>query len=95
MFQNFLGKPNTLPQIQCCDCGLLVGKNDPPILGEYAGINIKVMEELGYTVMKKDTDGKPLIVIDCDATRAIQNRSNYIYINLKDRDENGIVDPKA
>ena len=76
------------------DHGLLVGENVPPILGEYAGVNTKVMEELGYTVMRKDVDGKSLNEIDWENTRAIQNRSNYIYINLKGRDKYGIVDPK-
>ena len=35
------------------DHGLMVGENVPPILGEYGGLNTKVMEDLGYTVMKK------------------------------------------
>jgi len=76
------------------DHGLLVGENVPPILGEYGGVNIKVMEELGYTVMKKDSYGNSTDDIDWEKTRAIQIRSNYIYINLKGRDKNGIVDPK-
>ncbi len=76
------------------DHGLLVGENVPPILGEYAGVNTKVMEELGYTVMKKDADGNNLGEIDWKKTRAVQIRSNYIYINLKDRDKYGIVDLK-
>ncbi|SHH66322.1 Type I phosphodiesterase / nucleotide pyrophosphatase [Sporobacter termitidis DSM 10068] len=76
------------------DHGLLVGENVPPILGEYAGANIKVMEELGYTVLKKDASGNSLSEIDWDKTRAVQIRSNYIYLNLKGRDKQGIVDPK-
>lgn len=76
------------------DHGLLVGENVPPILGEYAGVNTKVMEELGYTVLKKDKAGNSLNEIDWDKTRAVQIRSNYIYINLKNRDKCGIVDPK-
>jgi len=76
------------------DHGLLVGENVPPILGEYAGVNTKVMEELGYTVLKKDAAGNNLDEIDWEKTRAVQIRSNYIYINLKDRDKYGIVDPK-
>jgi predicted AlkP superfamily phosphohydrolase/phosphomutase len=65
----------------------------PPILGEYAGVNTKVMEELGYTVLKKDKEGNKLDEIDWENTRAIQIRSNYIYINLKGRNPHGIVDP--
>ncbi len=76
------------------DHGLLVGENVPPILGEYAGVNTKVMEELGYTVLKKDSEGNSLDEIDWEKTRAVQIRSNYIYINLKGRDTYGIVNPK-
>lgn len=75
------------------DHGLIVGENVPPILGEYGGLNISVMEELGYTVMKKDALGYSLDEVDWKKTRAVQIRSNYIYINLKGRDKYGIVDP--
>lgn len=76
------------------DHGLLVGENIPPILGEYGGLNTKVMEELGYTVLKKDPSGNPIDEIDWEKTRAIQIRSNYIYLNLKGRDPYGIVNPE-
>ena len=76
------------------DHGLLVGENVPPILGEYGGLNLGVMEELGYTVRKKDEDGNPVDEIDWEKTRAVQIRSNYIYINLKGRDKYGIVEEK-
>lgn len=75
------------------DHGLLVGENVPPILGEYAGVNTGVMEELGYTVLKKDENGNKIDEIDWEKTKAIQIRSNYIYVNLKGRDKNGIVEP--
>lgn len=76
------------------DHGLLVGENVPPILGEYGGLNLGVMEELGYTVRKKDADGNPVDEIDWEKTRAVQIRSNYIYINLKGRNKYGIVEEK-
>ena len=76
------------------DHGLIVGENVPPIIGEYGGLNTKVMEELGYTVMKKDADGNSMREVDWEKTRAVQIRSNYIYINVKGRDKYGIVDPK-
>jgi predicted AlkP superfamily phosphohydrolase/phosphomutase len=76
------------------DHGLVVGENVPPILGEYGGLNTVVMEELGYTVMKKDENGNSIREVDWAKTRAVQIRSNYIYINLKGRDKYGIVDPK-
>ncbi len=74
------------------DHGLIVGENVPPDIGEYGGVNIGVMSELGYTVMKKDENGNDTDEIDWDKTTAVQIRSNYIYINLKGRDKNGIVD---
>lgn len=73
------------------DHGLIVGENVPPLLGEYGGLNVPVMEQLGYTVMKTDADGNR--VVDLEKTRAVQIRSNYIYVNLKGRDAHGIVDP--
>ncbi|MCO1602881.1 alkaline phosphatase family protein [Desulfosporosinus nitroreducens] len=75
------------------DHGLLVGEEFPPQIGEYGGMNVQVMEELGYTVMKKDANGKTLKEVDWEKTTAVQTRSNYIYINLKGRDAHGIVDP--
>lgn len=76
------------------DHGLLVGENVPPLIGEYGGLNVPIMEELGYTVMKKDDEGHDLPEVDWERTRAVQIRSNYIYLNLKGRDAHGIVDPE-
>lgn len=76
------------------DHGLLVGENVPPDIGEYGGLNIGVMSELGYTVMKKDSEGNVTDEVDWDKTTAVQIRSNYIYINLKGRDKHGIVEPE-
>ncbi|MCD8019668.1 MAG: alkaline phosphatase family protein [Clostridiales bacterium] len=76
------------------DHGLLVGENVPPILGEYGGLNTAVMEELGYTVLKKDENGNKIDEVDWEKTKALQIRSNYIYINLKGRDKHGIVEPE-
>ena len=75
------------------DHGLLVGENFPPMIGEYGGLNPQVMSELGYTVLKKDDKGQEIAEVDWDKTRAVQIRSNYIYINLKGRDAHGIVEP--
>ena len=52
------------------------------------------MEELGYTVMKRDEHGNRLDEVDWSRTRAVQIRSNYIYVNLKGRDKYGIVYPR-
>ena len=89
-FLHYLDKDWTIFVVS--DHGLIVGENVPPILGEYGGLNTKVMEELGYTVTIKDENGKPTDV-DWSKTKAVQIRSNYIYINLKGRDKYGIVDP--
>lgn len=75
------------------DHGLMIEENKPPVLGEMMGINIPVMEEMGYTVMKKDADGNNLREIDWEKTRAVASRAYHIYINLKGRDKYGIVDP--
>lgn len=76
------------------DHGLVVGENVPPDIGEYGGLNVGVMKELGYTVLKKDENGKEIDEVDWEKTRAVQIRSNYIYINLKGRDAHGIVEPE-
>ena len=66
-------------------------KHDLQFLGDPSGVNVRVMEELGFTVMKKDADGKE--TIDWSKTRAIANREGHIYLNIKGRDPEGIVDP--
>jgi predicted AlkP superfamily phosphohydrolase/phosphomutase len=52
------------------------------------------MAELGYTVLKKDAAGNSLDEVDWEKTRAVQIRSNYIYVNLAGRDPHGIVKPE-
>ncbi|MDR1320527.1 MAG: alkaline phosphatase family protein [Gracilibacteraceae bacterium] len=68
-------------------------KNDIQWLGEICGVNIRIMEELGFTIMKKDENGNELPEIDWTKTKAIAQREGFIYINLKGRDSTGIVDP--
>lgn len=77
------------------DHGLLVGEQFPPMIGEYGGLNPRVMQELGYTVLKKDENGNDIAEVDWEKTTAVQIRSNYVYINLKGRDPYGIVEPEA
>ncbi|GAA3606354.1 alkaline phosphatase family protein [Secundilactobacillus similis DSM 23365 = JCM 2765] len=91
-FLHFLDEGYTIFVVS--DHGLLVGENVPPILGEYGGLNVSVMEQLGYTTLKTDADGNKIDEVDWDKTTAVQIRSNYIYINVKGRDKHGIVDPK-
>lgn len=65
----------------------------PPLLGNM-GFNLNLMEDLGYTVVKRDENGNRIAEVDWSKTRAVANRELNIYINLKGRDKNGIVDPK-
>lgn len=66
---------------------------DPVMIGDMCGLNVCLMEELGYTVLKKDKNGNKLREIDWEKTKAVAMQSNNIYINLKGRTANGIVDP--
>lgn len=75
------------------DHGLISEGHEPPIIGEMVGINIPVMKELGYTVMKKDSDGNELREIDWEKTKVIASRGNHIWINLMGRNSTGCVDP--
>lgn len=77
------------------DHGLICSEEEEPAVpvGDPFGVNIKIMEELGYTVMKKDENGNDLREIDWSKTTAVAQRGIYIYINLKGRNPEGIVDP--
>lgn len=75
------------------DHSLICPEAEPNELCDNSGINVGVMKELGYTVLKKDENGQEIKEIDWEKTRAIQTRANSIYINLKGRDKHGIVDP--
>ena len=76
------------------DHGLLCGYEEQPVaLGDPFGINAKIMCELGFTTLKKDENGEDLREIDWEKTVAVAPRGNHIYINLKGREEHGIVDP--
>lgn len=77
------------------DHGLLVPPEDNiPLLGDGFGCNIRIMEALGYTVLKKDADGNDLREIDYSQTKAVANRGNHIHLNLKGRNPYGIVAPE-
>ncbi|MBR5319261.1 MAG: alkaline phosphatase family protein [Peptococcaceae bacterium] len=77
------------------DHGLLCPpEDDIPLLGDGFGCNIRVLEELGYTVLKRDENGNELREVDYSKTRAVANRGNHIHINLKGRQPHGIVEPE-
>ena len=63
------------------------------VIGESCGICVDPLRSMGYTVMKKDENGKDMPEVDWSKPRAVQTRSNSIYINLKGREPHGIVDP--
>ena len=58
------------------------------------GINIRIMQELGFTNVLHDADGSELHEIDWAHTKAVAARGNHIYINLKGRNATGIVEPE-
>ncbi len=64
------------------------------LLGDPTGVNVPVMRALGYTVMEKDEKGHDTHDINWSKTRAVAVRANHIYVNLKGRQEYGIVDPE-
>lgn len=76
------------------DHGLLTPEEEEkPLIGDAFGCNIKVMQDLGFTVLKKDSEGNDIKEIDWEKTRAVATRGGQIYINLKGKYPTGIVDP--
>lgn len=75
------------------DHGLICEEHHLPVLTEGC-VSVPVMQELGYTVLKKDENGNDMRAIDWEKTRAIAIRAGNVYINLKGRNPQGIVDPE-
>ena len=75
------------------DHGLVAPEHEPLMLGDGIGVSVRLLEELGFTALKKDENGNDTYQIDWSHTRAINSRANHIYINLKGRDPHGIVEP--
>jgi len=65
-----------------------------PGISDLSGISCKVLSELGYTSVHPVPNMDDIWYIDWSKTKAIQSRSSYIYINLKGRDPEGIVEPE-
>lgn len=76
------------------DHGQVAPAHNTPWWGEISGVNVVAMEEMGYTVLKRDENGNKIPEIDWTKTRAVAQREGHIYINLKGRESTGIVDPK-
>ena len=85
------------------DHGQVAPKHGIRFLGDPAGVNLRIMQELGYTDVLHDEDGNELQEIDWTKTTAIANRECNIHINLKGRNKHtlpdgtvidGLVDPE-
>ena len=76
-FLHFLDKGWTI--IITSDHGLITEENHPPILVE-GTVSIPVMKELGYTVLKKDENGKEIREIDWTRTRAVAVPVSYTHL---------------
>ena len=75
------------------DHGLSCCENQPVGIGCMSGMNVEVLEQLGYTTMIRNEQGYP-IAVDWSKTKAVATQANNIYINLKGRQLNGIVEPE-
>lgn len=85
------------------DHGQICPEYKPLGIGDDTGVNVRVMQDLGFTTIKTDENGNELYEIDWEKTKAIAIRGNHIYLNLKGREKHtlpdgrvidGIVDPK-
>ncbi|MBQ2837681.1 MAG: alkaline phosphatase family protein [Peptococcaceae bacterium] len=75
------------------DHALICPEAEPNYICDNSGVNVGVMKELGFTVLKKDENGNEINEIDWSKTVAVQSATNTIHLNLKGRDRWGIVDP--
>lgn len=91
-FMEYLDKDWTI--FLFSDHAQVCSKQNPYGMGDIVGINIPVMKELGFTVLKKDEQGNEIPEIDWTKTKAIAWGEQHIYLNLIGRTEHGIVDPK-
>ena len=66
---------------------------DPPLIGEGNAVNVRLLQELGFTALKHDENGEELREIDWEKTKAVNIGMN-IWLNIKGRDKFGCVDPK-
>jgi predicted AlkP superfamily phosphohydrolase/phosphomutase len=76
------------------DHGLLVSEENMSKYNPQIYLDLTFMREWGYTEVIYTEDGKPTAEIDWNKTKAIASRMNSIWINLKGRNEFGIVEPE-
>lgn len=91
-FMEYLDKDWTI--FLFSDHAQICGKYLPDGMGDIVGINIPLMQKLGFTVLKKDENGNDLPEIDWTKTKAIAWGEQHIYLNLIGRTDHGIIDPK-
>ena len=74
------------------DHGQVCPEYEHLMLGDPNGVNVRIMEELGFTTLLYDEDGNELHEVDWTKTKAVATRANQIYINLVGRNNGqGIV----
>ena len=93
-FMHYLDEGWTI--IVTSDHGLICDTNEegPALMCDAFGVNAKVMDDMGLTVLKRDENGNVLKEIDWEKTKAIAIGTNHIFLNIKGRDPHGIVDPE-
>lgn len=74
------------------DHGLSCGNHSPLGIGCMSGVNIEIMEKLGYTVPIRNEKGI-ITGLDWSKTTAVATQANDIFLNLKGRQKYGIVEP--
>lgn len=77
------------------DHGQVCPEHEHHLLGDPNGVNVRVMQKLGYTVLQYDEDGNELHEIDWTKTRAVASRANQIYINLEGRNNGRGIVPES
>ena len=86
------------------DHGMVASKHEVPLFSDCnASAITPIMEELGYTVLKRDENGNKIDEIDWTKTRAIVQREGMVYLNIKGRNKHvlddgtvidGLIDPE-
>lgn len=91
-FLHFLDEGWTILVVS--DHALISPKYGARMLGDSTGVNVRIMEELGLCALKRDAGGNELREMDWSKTKAVACRGNHIYINVKGRYPQGIVEPE-
>ena len=77
------------------DHGQVCPEHEHHLLGDPNGVNVRVMQKLGYTVLQYDEEGNETHEIDWTKTRAVASHANQIYINLEGRNNGRGIVPKS